>query len=103
MIEKALSMVVPEPWENRKDMSQSLKNYYEYQSCLMEPWDGPAFIGFAEGHKVGALLDRNGLRPGRYWVTRDDHVVMGSEAGLLDIRPQDIINKADSVRVNVYG
>ncbi|SMF32765.1 glutamate synthase large subunit [Pseudobacteriovorax antillogorgiicola] len=92
-MEKVLSMVVPEPWENRMDMPQELKDYYEYQSCLMEPWDGPAFIGFADGHRVGAVLDRNGLRPGRYWITRDDHVIMGSEAGLLDVAPEEIVSK----------
>ena len=92
-IEKVMTMVVPEPWENRQDISQEMKDYYEYHSCLMEPWDGPAFIGFSDGQKVGALLDRNGLRPGRYWVTNDDHVVMGSEAGLLDIPPENIIEK----------
>lgn len=92
-LSQVLSMLVPEPWEQRADFPQELREYYEYQSCLMEPWDGPAFIGFAFGKQVGALLDRNGLRPGRYWLTSDDIVVMGSEAGLLDIPAEQIVKK----------
>ena len=92
-LSKVLSMVIPEPWESRRDMPQALRDYYEYHSCLMEPWDGPAFIGFSDGTAVGAVLDRNGLRPGRYWITDDDFVVMGSEAGLLDIDPLQIVEK----------
>ncbi|MFW7379587.1 MAG: glutamate synthase large subunit [Oligoflexus sp.] len=90
---KVLSMLIPEPWENRSEMSEELKAYYEYQSCLMEPWDGPAFIGFSDGNRVGAMLDRNGLRPGRYWVTMDGHVIVGSEAGVLDIEPSQVVYK----------
>jgi glutamate synthase domain-containing protein 2/glutamate synthase domain-containing protein 1/glutamate synthase domain-containing protein 3 len=92
-VAKALTMLVPEPWENRHDMNDELRSYYEYQSCLMEPWDGPAFIGFSTGEKVGALLDRNGLRPGRYWVTIDGHVIVSSEAGVLDYDPAEVVYK----------
>jgi len=87
---QALTMVIPEPWEKNSTLPAALCHYYEYQSCLMEPWDGPAFVGFAQGNYVGAILDRNGLRPGRYSVTRDDVVVMASEAGVLDIPPAEI-------------
>ncbi len=92
-LSQVLSMLIPEPWENRPELSRELRDYYEYQSCLMEPWDGPAFVGFAFGNQVGALLDRNGLRPGRYWLTADGMVIMGSEAGLLDIDSENIIYK----------
>lgn len=88
-----LTMLVPEPWEQHEEMSQELRDYYEYQSYRMEPWDGPAFLGFTDGVRVGALLDRNGLRPGRYWVTCDGHVIMASEAGVLDRRPEEIVRK----------
>ena len=69
-------------------MPQSKKDYYDYHSCLMEPWDGPASIAFTNGRVIGAVLDRNGLRPSRYWVTRDGLVIMASETGVLDI-PED--------------
>ena len=92
-MEQVLSMLVPEPWENNSSMPRELREYYEFQSCLMEPWDGPAFVGFCDGKRIGAILDRNGLRPGRYYVTNDHHVIMGSEAGLLDIPPHMILEK----------
>lgn len=87
----ALTMVIPEPWEKNAEMLTELKSYYEYQSYLMEPWDGPALIGFAHGSQVGAILDRNGLRPARYCVTTDERVVMASEVGVLDLPPAMII------------
>ncbi|RZA15732.1 MAG: glutamate synthase subunit alpha, partial [Proteobacteria bacterium] len=90
---EALTMLVPEPWEQNHEMPKDLQDYYEYQSYRMEPWDGPAFIGFTDGRMVGAILDRNGLRPGRYWVTCDEHVIMASEAGVLDRRPEEIVLK----------
>lgn len=90
---EAITMLVPEPWEQNKDMPEALRAYYEYQSYRMEPWDGPAFIGFSDGRMVGAILDRNGLRPGRYWVTCDEHVIMASEAGVLDRKPEEIVLK----------
>ncbi|MCX6131336.1 MAG: glutamate synthase subunit alpha, partial [Proteobacteria bacterium] len=92
-LHQVLSMVIPEPWDANAEMNQDLKDYYEYHSYMMEPWDGPAFIGFADGQKIGAILDRNGLRPGRYWVTADDYVIMASETGVLNRRPKDIVLK----------
>ncbi len=90
---QAMSMLVPEPWQNHETMPDDLKAYYEYQACLIEPWDGPASMAFTDGTVMGALLDRNGLRPSRYWVTRDGLVVMASEAGVLDIPPGDVVAK----------
>ncbi len=92
-LQQVLTMLIPEPWDSHGEMEQSVKDYYEYHSYMMEPWDGPAFIGFADGQKIGAILDRNGLRPGRYWVTLDGYVIMASEAGVLDRRPEEIVHK----------
>jgi glutamate synthase (ferredoxin) len=89
-IQHATTMLIPEAWQNHKQMDPDKRAYYEYHSCLMEPWDGPASIAFTDGRYIGALLDRNGLRPSRYWVAKDGLVVMASEAGVLDI-PQDQI------------
>ena len=89
----AVMMMVPEPWENHTGMSPDKRAFYEYHSCLMEPWDGPAAIAFTDGRSIGALLDRNGLRPSRYYVTTDDLVVMASEAGVLPLDPATIIEK----------
>jgi len=89
----AMMMMVPEPWTRHESMSAAKKAFYEYHSCLMEPWDGPASIAFTDGIRVGAVLDRNGLRPSRYYVTRDDLVVMASEVGVLDIPPERIVKK----------
>jgi glutamate synthase (ferredoxin) len=91
-IEHSIMMMIPEPWSNHETMSDEKKAFYEYHSCLMEPWDGPASIAFTDGFKVGAVLDRNGLRPSRYYVTKDDTVIMGSEVGVLDV-PADMILK----------
>jgi glutamate synthase domain-containing protein 2/glutamate synthase domain-containing protein 1/glutamate synthase domain-containing protein 3 len=90
---EAMSMLIPEPWQKHESMSDDLKAYYEYQSCLLEPWDGPASIAFTDGSLVGAVLDRNGLRPSRYWVTKGGLVVMASEAGVLDIPPEEVESK----------
>ncbi len=79
-----MMMLVPEAWENHETMSQEKRDFYRYHTCLMEAWDGPASIAFTDGKVIGAALDRNGLRPSRYWVTKDDLVIMGSEAGVLD-------------------
>jgi len=87
---EAILMMIPEAWENRPDMDPDLRAYYEYHSFLMEPWDGPASVAFTDGRKIGAVLDRNGLRPSRYVVTRDGLVVMASEVGVLDIPPEEI-------------
>ena len=89
----AILMMIPEPWQNHEGMSPELKAFYEYHSSLMEPWDGPASIAFSDGTVIGAVLDRNGLRPSRYYVTKDDLVIMASEVGVLDIPPEDIVLK----------
>lgn len=88
-----LSMFVPEPWEKSGEISSELKEFYEYHSYLMEPWDGPALIAFCHQNYVGAVLDRNGLRPGRYWVTNDGFVIMASEAGVLSRSPENIVTQ----------
>ncbi|MFH1569846.1 MAG: glutamate synthase large subunit [Gemmatimonadota bacterium] len=89
----ALMMLVPEPWEKHQEMSPERRAFYAYHSCLVEPWDGPASIAFTDGTVVGATLDRNGLRPSRYYVTKDDRVILGSEVGALDIPPEMILHK----------
>jgi glutamate synthase (NADPH/NADH) large chain len=86
-------MMIPEPWSNHESMSDEKKAFYEYHSCLMEPWDGPASIAFTDGAVIGAVLDRNGLRPSRYYVTKDDLIILASEVGVLDIPPEDIVLK----------
>src|SRR5262245_19704718 len=89
----AILMMIPEPWQNNAAMSPELRAFYEYHSSLMEPWDGPASIAFSDGTVIGAVLDRNGLRPSRYYVTKGDLVVMASEVGVLDIPAEDIVLK----------
>jgi len=89
----AMMMMIPEPWSNHESMDDSKKAFYEFHSCLMEPWDGPASIAFTDGVQIGAVLDRNGLRPSRYYVTKDDLVVMASEVGVLDIPPDRVLQK----------
>ncbi len=89
----AMMMMVPEPWTAHESMSAEKKAFYEYHSCVMEPWDGPASIVFTDGNTIGAVLDRNGLRPGRYYVTTDDLVIMASEAGVLTIPPEKVVAK----------
>jgi len=86
-------MMIPEAWQNNPKMDEDLRAFYEYHACLMEPWDGPASIVFTNGIQVGAVLDRNGLRPSRYYVTKDDLVIMSSEVGVLPIPPQDVVKK----------
>lgn len=86
----AVMMMIPEPWTAHESMSDEQKAFYEYHSCLMEPWDGPASIAFTDGTMMGAVLDRNGLRPSRYYVTKDNLVIMASEAGVLEIPPENI-------------
>ncbi len=88
-----MMMMVPEPWTAHESMSAEQKAFYEYHSCLMEPWDGPASIAFTDGTMIGAVLDRNGLRPSRYYVTKDDLVIMASEAGVLPIEPERVAIK----------
>jgi glutamate synthase (NADPH) large chain len=88
-----MAMLIPEAWAGNPDMDEDKRAFYEYHASLMEPWDGPAAIAFTDGRVIGATLDRNGLRPGRYIVTKDDLVVLASEAGVLDVPPQDIRKK----------
>ncbi len=92
-IAQAGMMMVPEPWQNHETMSDSKKAFYEFHSMLMEPWDGPAAMAFTDGTQVAAILDRNGLRPSRYYVTKDDMVILASEAGVLDLPPENILRK----------
>lgn len=86
-------MMIPEPWSKHESMSPEKKAFYEFHSCVMEPWDGPAAMAFTNGIQVGAVLDRNGLRPARYYVTKNDMVILASEVGVLDIPPEDILYK----------
>jgi len=92
-IAHAMMMMIPEPWSGHESMPDDKRAFYEYHACLMEPWDGPASIAFTDGVRIGAVLDRNGLRPSRYWVTDDNFVVMASEVGVLDIPQEKIIKK----------
>ncbi|MGC6478886.1 MAG: glutamate synthase large subunit [Flavobacteriaceae bacterium] len=87
---EVMMMMVPEAWEKHNSMDDAKKAFYEYNACIMEPWDGPASIPFTDGKYIGALLDRNGLRPSRYTLTKDGYVVMSSEAGVLEIAPENI-------------
>jgi glutamate synthase (NADPH/NADH) large chain len=89
----AILMMIPEAWENHASMSEKRKDFYAFHASLMEPWDGPACVTFTDGHQVGAVLDRNGLRPSRYWVTADGLVVLASEVGVLDIPADQIVRK----------
>jgi len=89
----AMLMMIPEAWENATTMDAKRRAFYEFHSTLMEPWDGPASVVFSDGSQVGAVLDRNGLRPSRYWVTEDGLVVLASEAGVLDIDPAAVVEK----------
>jgi glutamate synthase (NADPH/NADH) large chain len=89
----AMLMMIPEAWENNNQMDSARREFYAFHSCLMEPWDGPAAVVFTDGTVVGAVLDRNGLRPGRFWVTDDGLVVLASEAGVLDIPQDKIVQK----------
>lgn len=86
-------MMVPEPWTKHQDMNDDKKAFYEYHSSLMEPWDGPAAMGFTDGIQIGAILDRNGLRPSRYYVTKDDLIILSSEVGVLDIPAENVLYK----------
>ena len=85
-------MMVPEAWEKHTNMKKERKSFYKYNSCIMEPWDGPASIPFTDGDYIGALLDRNGLRPSRYTVTKDGRLIMSSEIGVIEIQPENIVS-----------
>ena len=86
-------MMIPEAWQDNTLMDPDLRAFYEYHACLMEPWDGPASVTFTNGNVVGAVLDRNGLRPSRYYVTKDDLVIMASEVGVLPVDPKNVVKK----------
>jgi glutamate synthase (NADPH/NADH) large chain len=90
---QCMMMLIPEAWQHHETMSRAKKDFYAYHSCLMEPWDGPAAVPFTDGVVVGAVLDRNGLRPSRYTVTRDGRVIMASETGVLPVDPADVVFK----------
>ena len=89
----AVMITIPEPWANNKTMSQKKRDFYQYYATMMEPWDGPASILFSDGDLMGAVLDRNGLRPSRYYVTADGYIILSSEVGVLDINPSRIVEK----------
>ncbi len=92
-LQEAVMMMVPEAWQKHESMSEDKRAFYEFFSCLMEPWDGPASIVFTDGHYIGATLDRNGLRPSRYYITNDDRVIMASEVGVLPVDPAIVVEK----------
>ncbi|MDH5855764.1 glutamate synthase-related protein [Lampropedia aestuarii] len=92
-ISQAMMMMIPEPWEQHETMDERRRAFYEYHAAMLEPWDGPASVVFTDGRQIGATLDRNGLRPARYWVTDDDLVILGSEAGVLPIPDSKIVRK----------
>ena len=90
----AVMMMIPEPWKNDSYMDQEKKDFYHYYATMMEPWDGPAAILFTDGVIAGATLDRNGLRPSRYYITDDNRLILSSEVGVLDIDPAHIVKKS---------
>jgi glutamate synthase (NADPH) large chain len=92
-LQEAMMMMVPEAWQKNELMPENKRAFYEYNSCLMEPWDGPASIAFTDGKYIGAVLDRNGLRPSRYYLTADDRVIMASEVGVVPIDPAQVVFK----------
>ncbi|MGH3715659.1 MAG: glutamate synthase large subunit, partial [Micromonosporaceae bacterium] len=89
----AMLMMIPEAWENDEEMQPARRAFYQFHACLMEPWDGPACVAFTDGEVIGAVLDRNGLRPARWWRTADDVVILASEAGVVDVDPADVVAK----------
>ena len=89
----AVMITIPEPWSNNRTMSRKKKDFYQYYATMMEPWDGPASILFTDGDIMGAVLDRNGLRPSRYYITKNDTLILSSEVGVLPVEPGDIVRK----------
>ena len=89
----AVMMMIPEAWENNDEMDADRRAFYQFHASVMEPWDGPASVTFTDGEVIGAVLDRNGLRPSRYWVTEDDLVIMASEVGVMDVEPAKVVSK----------
>ncbi|WP_405475835.1 glutamate synthase large subunit [Paenarthrobacter ilicis] len=92
-ITHSIMMMIPEAWENHATMDPARRAFYEYHSLLMEPWDGPAAVSFTDGSLVGATLDRNGLRPGRYWITEDGLIIFASEVGVIEVEPSNVVKK----------
>ncbi len=92
-LQEAVMLMVPEAWQSDENMDQAKKDFYRFNSTMMEPWDGPASIAFTDGHYIGAVLDRNGLRPSRYYLTHDDRVIMASEVGVVDVDPAEVKHK----------
>ncbi len=92
-LQESIMMMIPEAWQKHENMPENKRAFYEYHSCVMEPWDGPASIAFTDGRFIGAVLDRNGLRPSRFYLTSDDRVIMASEVGVLPVEPQIVIAK----------
>ena len=92
-LQESVLMMIPEAWQHHDEMPDDRKAFYEFNSCLMEPWDGPASIAFTDGNYIGAVLDRNGLRPSRYYITSDDRCIMASEVGVLDVDPATVVTK----------
>ncbi len=86
-------IMLPEAWQNHESMYDAERSSYEYHSCQMEPWDGPASVAFTDGQFIGAVLDRNGLRPSRYYITHDDRVIMASEVGVVQVDPENVKGK----------
>ena len=89
-LQEAVMIMIPEAWQADENMSDEKRSFYEYNSAMMEPWDGPASIAFTDGKYIGAVLDRNGLRPSRYYLTHDDKVIMASEVGVLPVDPSNV-------------
>ena len=92
-LDHSLIMMVPEAFGSAYHISQDKRAFFEYHAAIMEPWDGPASVAFCDGEKIGAMLDRNGLRPGRYVITRSGRVILASETGVLDVEPADVLEK----------
>ena len=92
-LQESVMMMIPEAWQKHESMSEAKRAFYEYHSCVMEPWDGPASVAFTDGKYIGAVLDRNGLRPSRYYITHDDRVIMASEVGVLPVAPELVKTK----------
>lgn len=98
---ESVMTMVPEAWQNDKTMPQDKRDFYQWSACVMEPWDGPALISFTDGRYIGAILDRNGLRPSRFYVTKDNVLIMASEVGVYDVDPENVTLKVGSIE-NVF-
>lgn len=99
---EAVMTMVPEAWQNDPLMNPEKKLFYQWSGCAMEPWDGPALLTFTDGRYIGAILDRNGLRPSRYYHTKDGFVIMASEVGVLDVAPNNVHHKVNDKKHDFY-